>query len=702
MESLEEAYLDFKQGLMNDSVALGKPQREEFFENYSSLGSEAGEFTDLEYSPIKFDDPNRPYQIDGYSLEEDSGTLHLIICNLNMSDEMQTINIDEIDKLFRRAQRFYLNSLKDDFINNMEESDIKFEVSNYFKDISKKIKRVKITIFTDAELRTRKKSLESKTTDDIEFILNILDFKRYSDFNNSLDGDTEIEINIPDLNESPIPCLQAFSGSQEYKSYLCVMPGTLLAKIYGIYGAKILESNVRSYLQNKTKVNRKIRETIEDQPDMFFAYNNGLTVTASEIKIDHNHMITSLRNFQIVNGGQTTASILNAYDNKYRKNHPNFGDKIDISKIFVQMKLSVIEKSHDINEDENTVIDYDNLVSNISRFSNSQNKINESDFFSNSPFHVRMEQFSRTIFAPKKENEIVQTKWFYERARGQYNSSYRTESQKKKHMSEFPKQNKLMKSELGLLYFTYNKEPFKTKAGQEKSFAMFAEETEKDWAKNEDNYNEKYFKDLIAKKILFNSTQRIIGNADWYKENQGYRREKVVYTLSLLMELINSKSMIINFQQIWDKQEISDELSVFIERLSHHVSDFFNEAPNVIEMKNISEYAKKEKCWDDLRNTNFEYNKDEISHFSISLEESVELNRDNRTNQRETSTLSELIHIFPHLAEIKRLSEAYRLKSPKNISAIKRLNDGHTDLSRPQLNALKYLLEKLKDKGHEF
>tara|TARA_X000000950_G_scaffold273294_1_gene356921 strand:- start:1757 stop:3865 length:2109 start_codon:yes stop_codon:yes gene_type:complete len=702
MESLEVAYLDFKQGLMNDSVALGKPQREEFFENYSSLGSEAGEFTDLEYSPIKFDDPNRPYQIDGYSLEEDSGTLHLIICNLNMSDEIQTINIDEIDKLFRRAQRFYLNSLKDGFTNNMEESDIKFEVSNYFKDISKKIKRVKITIFTDAELRTRKKSLESKTTDDIEFILNILDFKRYSDINNSLDGDTEIEINIPDLNESPIPCLQAFSGSQEYKSYLCVMPGTLLAKIYGIYGAKILESNVRSYLQNKTKVNRKIRETIEDQPDMFFAYNNGLTVTASEIKIDNNHMITSLRNFQIVNGGQTTASILNAYDNKYRKNHPKFGDKIDISKIFVQMKLSVIEKSHHINEDENTVIDYDNLVSNISRFSNSQNKINESDFFSNSPFHVRMEQFSRTIFAPKKENEIVQTKWFYERARGQYNSSYRTESQKKKHMSEFPKQNKLMKSELGLLYFTYNKEPFKTKAGQEKSFAMFAEETEKDWAKNEDNYNEKYFKDLIAKKILFNSTQRIIGNADWYKENQGYRREKVVYTLSLLMELINSKSMIINFQQIWDKQEISDELSGFIERLSHHVSDFFNEAPNVIEMKNISEYAKKEKCWDDLRNTNFEYNKDEISHFSISLEESVELNRDNRTNQRETSTLSELIHIFPHLAEIKRLSEAYRLKSPKNISAIKRLNDGHTDLSRPQLNALKYLLEKLKDRGHEY
>ena len=37
---------------------------------------------------------------------------------------------------------------------------------------------------------------------------------------------------------------------------------------------------------------------------MFFAYNNGLTVTASEIKIDNNHMITSMRNFQIVNGGQ--------------------------------------------------------------------------------------------------------------------------------------------------------------------------------------------------------------------------------------------------------------------------------------------------------------------------------------------------------------------------------------------------------------
>ena len=118
--------------------------------------------------------------------------------------------------------------------------------------------------------------------------------------------------------------------------------------------------------------------------------------------------------------------------------------------------------------------------------------------------------------------------------------------------------------------------------------------------------------------------------------------------------------------------------------------DFFNEAPNVIEMKNIYEYAKKEKCWDDLRNTNF---LNIIKwYYRISLEESVELNRDNRTNQRETSNMSELIHIFPHLAEIKRLSEAYRLKSPKNISAIKRLNDGHTDLSKPQLNALKYLL----------
>ena len=140
MESLEETYVDFKQGLMNDSVALGNTQREQFFEYYSSIGSEAGEFTDPEYSPIKFDDSNRPYQIDGYSIEEDSGTLHLIIGNLNMTEKLQTININEIDKLFNRAQRFYLNSLKDDFTNNMEETDIKFEVATYFNKLSKKIK----------------------------------------------------------------------------------------------------------------------------------------------------------------------------------------------------------------------------------------------------------------------------------------------------------------------------------------------------------------------------------------------------------------------------------------------------------------------------------------------------------------------------------------------------------------------------------
>ena len=102
------------------------------------------------------------------------------------------------------------------------------------------------------------------------------------------------------------------------------MPGTLLAKIYGLYGSKVLESNVRSYLQNRTKVNKKIKLTIEDEPEMFFAYNNGLTVTASDIKIDNNHRITSMRNFQIVNGGQTTASILSASDNRYRTNHKSW------------------------------------------------------------------------------------------------------------------------------------------------------------------------------------------------------------------------------------------------------------------------------------------------------------------------------------------------------------------------------------------
>ena len=181
---------------------------------------------------------------------------------------------------------------------------------------------------------------------------------------------------------------------------LVVMPGKLLAQIYGLYGARLLEQNVRTFLQARTKVNQGIIRTIEESPGMFFAFNNGLTATAAEVELSQAANgglgVSAMRDLQIVNGGQTTASILYAQDR----------DKAVLDEVFVQMKLSVVDSER-----------ISDVVPLVSRYANTQNRVSEADFFSSHPFHRELERISRMTPAPARAGSLVSTKWFYERKR---------------------------------------------------------------------------------------------------------------------------------------------------------------------------------------------------------------------------------------------------------------------------------------------
>ena len=210
-----------------------------------------------------------------------------------------------------------------------------------------------------------------------------------------------------------------------------VLPGETLAEIYDRWVTRLLEQNVRVFLQTRGKVNQGIRTTLEHNPTMFFAYNNGLSATAEDVELRHREgivEISALKNLQIVNGGQTTASIHSAY----RK-------KLDFSDVFVQVKLSIVEPA-----------DVAEVVPLISEFANTQNRVSAADFFSNHPFHVRIEQISRRILAPSADGRFTQSKSFYERARGQYEEarSSKTTSEQKRFDIEFPKRQRLPKQTL--------------------------------------------------------------------------------------------------------------------------------------------------------------------------------------------------------------------------------------------------------------
>lgn len=103
---------------------------------------------------------------------------------------------------------------------------------------------------------------------------------------------------------------------------------------------------------------------------------------------------------QIINGGQTTASLSSAY----------LKDKLSLDNIFVPMKVTVVKASED----------YDGMIQNIAKFANSQNKVTDADLFSNHPFHRAFEDLSKKILCPAKPGSLYGTYWYYERSRGKY------------------------------------------------------------------------------------------------------------------------------------------------------------------------------------------------------------------------------------------------------------------------------------------
>jgi hypothetical protein len=271
------------------------------------------------------------------------------------------------------------------------------------------LSHVRLFLFTDGltTLQTKK----NQEVNGVNYSYNIWDLRRTCRCVTSGQKREAIEINFQTQYDSVIPCLAMPESQADYSAYVAIIPGKILCKIYGEYGSRLLERNVRSFLQAKGSVNKGIRQTILREPHRFLAYNNGISATAEAVKLvdlpNGGQGIAEIRDLQIVNGGQTTASLYQAV----RK------DKADISGIYVQTKLTVVDCDR-----------MDEIVPLISRYANSQNKVNEADFSANDPFHIRVEELSRTIWAPAVDGTQHQTRWFYERARGQYADAKNRES----------------------------------------------------------------------------------------------------------------------------------------------------------------------------------------------------------------------------------------------------------------------------------
>ena len=397
---------------------------------------------------------------------------------------------------------------------------------------------------------------------------------------------------------------------------LAAVPGVQLAAIYDRWSTRLLEQNVRVFLQARNKVNRGMRITLEESPDMFFAYNNGITATATAVetaKTDKGLMLTHLRNFQIVNGGQTTASVHAASRNK----------QIDLSQVFIQMKLSVVDPDQ-----------AEEMVPKISEYANSQNRVNAADFFANHPFHIRIEDFSRRIFAPSPDGSFRESKWFYERARGQYQDAraHLTPAERRRFDLEYPRRQMFTKTDLAKFLNVWQGLPHIVSLGAQKNFANFAQSVGKGWSKNANVFNEVYYRHLIAKAIVFRCLEKLVMRQSWY--GGGYRANIVAYTIAKLGHDVECLQKNIDFDQIWSSQNIPQPLEKALLVTAEAVHDVIVELPPNMRNRNVTEWAKRQACWSHVQKLIIAL-PDTFVHTLISTEELKEQQKAGIKDQKE-------------------------------------------------------------------
>lgn len=571
--SRDEFFHDFRQELLASSEANGSFQLSEFMATVANELIETGFAEGFEHCHFK---AQRGMRVDGYWFN-DEGVLDLFVADFDARNELSTLTRTEADAVFRRLANFLEASLSRNLADDLEVTSPEYGLARQISDRRSSIRRLNLVLFSERTLSEKIHEIPDTAVAGVPASHQIWDISRLHRQRSSRGHKEPLDLDLEHMFGRTLPCLPAHLGPGTYQSYLLVVPADVLASLYEKFGARLLEQNVRTFLQARGTVNQGIRSTILNEPEMFFAYNNGITATAQSIETrptDTGLAITKVTDLQIVNGGQTTASLF----------HTKRRDRADLSHIFVQMKLSVIDSQQS-----------ETVVPRISEYANTQNRVNAADFFSNHPFHVRMEGFSRRIWAPAQKGAQRETKWFYERARGQYADaqSKLTPAEQRRFKAENPKPQMFTKTDLAKFDNAWDDHPRWVNLGSQKNFARYATRIGSEWEKSSDEFNELYFKRAVARGLMFRAAERIVSAQPWY--NGGYRANIVAYTLAVLGEIAKRRKSRINFLAIWSAQGVDDVLERSIVATSGVVNDDITKPAAGI--SNISEWCKREACW---------------------------------------------------------------------------------------------------------
>lgn len=511
-------------------------------------------------------------KINAWGLSGDDAMLDLFVSLYHGTGEVESVGLPETRKQFKLLHGFLMRA-REGFHTQLEESHEAFVAAQRIHAAKDSLTTVRLFFLTDG-VAPRAEDIEQEPMDGVKLRYVLWDLNKLSQLHV---GHREvIELDFAKDYDGSIPCIEKTDATKEYRTFLTFMPGQMVARIYGEHGQRLLERNVRAFLQAKGKVNKGLQQTLREAPHRFLAYNNGLCCTAAEVRLekgkDGQLGLAWAKDFQIVNGGQTTASIYHAQ----KKEHT------DISSVVVQVKLTVLKDPTKMTE----------IVPLISRYANSQNKVNAADFSANGPFHHRLEELSRTVWAPAASGLERGTHWYYERARGSYlddKAQQGTPARKRDWEKMNPPHQKFTKTDLAKFEHAWLGLPHLVCLGAEKNFIKCAERMEDD---GEPIVDLNYFHHMVAKAILWRSAEKLFDTLDL----EGYRANSVAYALSWLAERSRRRT---DLNRIWAEQCLSPVLCDVVKEVCKAAWEHLEHQGG-----NIGEASKKSEVWEAFQKVN--------------------------------------------------------------------------------------------------
>ena len=524
-------------------------------------------------------------RITAYDYNDEAESLDLFYL-IKAETLLGKVNKSKVDQGFNYLMSFYRESMNGTLLKavNVGNNDEIAEVAKLVQSTKGKINQLRLYVITNG--LTDPDAGIAVESDDGEYIIeyNVWDMQRVYQQHNIRTGKEKVEIDFPTEYNTELQCLKMSEENPFVDAYMAIIPGITLAKIYKKYQQVLLEKNVRTFLQFKGKVNKGIRKTLREEPDMFFSYNNGISTTASEIEVkdvDGTLYITRLYDWQIVNGGQTTASISASLNDR----------DVELGKVFVPMKISVIRDA------ENG----ENIIKAISTSANSQTAIKNSDFSANEPYLVDLEKYSRSEWVPNGNSKPV-CKWYFERTRGQYLDQLAQLSgyNEKAFKREYPKNQKITKTDIAKYETSWNMMPYNVCRGAEKNYTIFVTDIKRD----KPEVTASYFKRVIAKCILFNTIDSIVKS----KKLGGYKANMNAYLMASISFLSDRN---LDLTYIWEQQmvqqEVIDRIEELIPMVWLHLTGSSSSGGN--HSSNAGEWSKKPECWNRLKLKLSEYEK---------------------------------------------------------------------------------------------